>query len=177
MNNRGMTDELVSGYKVWQDLATESSISNTTTDSNTLAVAALRLLFEGIVDKWSAYFFRMYGFVSALEEDIYSEPANDEPSPALWSVSKQLLQAEGLLKSHIRLLERLQSELANATGPNALSADWLRQELDDFKRLGGEVEETLQKPIAQMLDLVSIPNGTITLVIGLTTATHRCTSP
>jgi hypothetical protein len=115
-------------------------------------------------------------FVSALGEEIYSEPANDEPSSDLWSVSKQLLQAESLLKSHIRLLERLQIGLANATGPNALSADWLRQELDDFKILGGEVEETLQKPIAHMLDLVSIPYRTVNLMRGLTSVTHRCTN-
>ncbi len=175
INHTGMTDELISGYEGWQDLATESSISPTA-DSNSLAVLTLRLLFDAIANKWSEYIFRMDGFVSALAEDIYSEPANDEPSSALWSISKQLLQAESLLKSHIRLLERLQSEMANATRPNALSADWLRQELDDFKRLGGEVEETLQKPIAHMLDLVSNPYGTANMIKGLTFATHRCTN-
>ena len=66
--------------------------------------------------------------------------------------------------------------MANATGPNALSADWLRQELDDFKRLGGEVEETLQKPIAHMLDLVSDLLGIFNLRKQLRMATHRCTS-
>jgi len=172
LNHPGMTDELVSGYEVWQDLATES----TATDSNTLAVAALRLVFDAIADKWGDYILHMDGFVSALGEDIYTDPANDEPSSALWSISKQLLQAESLLKSHIRLLETIQSELANATGLNTLGADWLRHELDEFRRLGGEVEETLQKPIAHMLDLVSNLFRTVTLMEGLTTATHRCTN-
>jgi len=153
INHRAKTDELVSSYKPWQDLATESSIS-TTTDSKTLAVAAMQLLFDAIAGKWSEYILRMHGFVSALAEDIYDEPANDEPSSMLWSVSKELLQAERLLKAHIRLLETIQSELTNTTGSDALKADWLPQDLEEFRRLGGEVEETLQKPIAHMLDLV-----------------------
>jgi len=149
----GTTDELISDYEPWRDLANESSIS-TTTDSNTLAVAAMQLLFDAIAGKWSEYILHMHGFVSALAEDIYEEPANDEPASALWSISKEILQAERLLKSHIRLLETIQSELTNATGPDALKADWLHQVLEEFRRLGGEVEETLQKPIAHMLDLV-----------------------
>lgn len=121
-SDTGMTDGLISGYEPWQDLATESSIS-TITDSKTLAVAAMQLLFDAIAGKWSEYILHMHGFVSALAEDIYDEPANDEPSSVLWSVSKELLQAERLLKSHIRLLETIQSELTNATGPDALKAD------------------------------------------------------
>lgn len=121
-NDTGMTDGLTSGYEPWQDLATESSIS-TITDSKTLAVAAMQLLFDAIAGKWSEYILHMHGFVSALAEDIYDEPANDEPSSVLWSVSKELLQAERLLKSHIRLLETIQSELTDATGPDALKAD------------------------------------------------------
>lgn len=153
INHRARTDELVSSYEPWEELANEYSVS-TTTDSNTFAVAAMQLLFDAIAGKWSEHILRMHGFVSALAEDIYDQPANDEPSSALWSISKELLQAERLLKSHIRLLETVQSELTNTTGSDALKGDWLHQDLEEFRRLRGELEETLQKPIAHMLDLV-----------------------
>ncbi|KAI4243133.1 MAG: hypothetical protein L6R42_010846, partial [Xanthoria sp. 1 TBL-2021] len=82
-------------------------------------------------------------------------PADDSRTSALWSVSKQLLQAERLLKFHILLLENIQNDFGGLLQEESLPADWLRPNLDEFKRLSSEVEETLKKPTAHMVDLVS----------------------
>ena len=112
--------------------------------SNDLAVAAIHLLFDAIAGKWSEYILRMHGFISALAEDIYDQPANDEPTSALWRVSKQLLQAERLLISHIQLVETIQIELRYFAGPRPLDSDWLHQDLEEFKRLSDEVETSVR---------------------------------
>ena len=156
MNKQAMTGELVSGSKPWREL-TDEILVGSIKDSKDLAVAAIHLLFDSIAGKWSEYILRMHGFISALAEDIYDQPANDAQTSALWRVSKQLLQAERLLKSHVQLAENMQIELRTLTGYQPLQSDWLHHDLEEFKRLSDEVEKTLQKPIAHMLDLVSYP--------------------
>lgn len=173
MNDAAAVDELISGDGPWQNLSDEPSLAAGTIRED-LFVRAMQLLFDALAGKWSEYILRMHGFVSALAEDIYDEPANDEPSSTLWSVSKQLLQAERLLKSQIRLCETIQSEYVNAIGPNALRSDWLQQELIEFRRLGDEVEETLQKPVAQTLDLVRHLIWTTYRSERAHNHTHRC---
>ena len=84
-----------------------------------------------------------------------------EAASALWSISKQLLQAERLMKFHVLLLENIQRDLADFTN-NATRPDWLEENLTDFKRLSSEVEEMLKKPVANMVDLVSL--GLLTIL-------------
>ena len=156
MNKQARTDELILGSEPWREL-TDEMLVGSMNHSNDLAVAAIHLLFDAIAGKWSEYILRMHGFISALAEDIYDQPANDEPTSALWRVSKQLLQAERLLNSHIQLAETIQIELRYFAGPHPLESDWLHQDLEEFKRLSDEVEKTLQKPVAHMLDLVNHP--------------------
>ena len=129
MNKQAMTDELISGGEPWREL-TDQTLVGSTPGSNDLAVAAIHLLFDAIAGKWSDYILRMHGFISALAEDIYDQPENDEPTSALWRVSKQLLQAERLLKSHVQLAETVQVELMIFTRHKKL--DWLHQDLEEF---------------------------------------------
>ena len=152
IKKQAMTDELISGSEPWRQLTDEMP-----SNSHDLAVAAIHLLFDAIAGKWSDYILGMHGFISALAEDIYDQPANDEPTFALWRVSKQLLQAERLLKSHVQLVEAIQVELNVFTGSDPPQPDWLHEDLEEFRRLSDEVEKTLQKPIAHMLDLVNRP--------------------
>lgn len=144
-HNAIATDALIDGIQPWQQLA---NIQN-------IAIAVLQLTFESIASKWSVFILHMNDYIASLEETIYDQPADDTRSGTLWGVSKQILQGERLLKFHILLLENLQNELTDMVKMDATMADWLRPNTEEFKRLGSEIEETLKKPVEQMVDLVS----------------------
>ena len=150
------TSELISGRGVWQHLCDDLEI----VDMPILS-ATIQLIFDTIAEKWSVYVRFMHNHIAALEAIVYDRPADDGRAPALWSISKQLLQAERLMKFHVLLLENIQSDLADFTG-NATRPDWLEENLTDFKRLSSEVEEMLKKPVANMVDLVSL--GLLTIL-------------
>lgn len=95
----------------------------------------------------------MHNYIAALEEEIYEQPANDLRADALWRISKQLLQAERLIKFHVLLLQNVGNDL-NSLPENTMGPDWLVLNLTEYKRLSSEVEETLKKPVAHMVDLV-----------------------
>ena len=143
------TGELISGRGVWQHLYDDLEVVDTSTLS-----ATIQLIFDTIAGKWSAYVLSMHNHIAALEEIIYDQPADDRRAPALWSISKQLLQAERLMKFHVLLLENVQRDLTDLTG-NTTRPSWLGQNLAEFSRLSSEVEEMLKKPVANMVDLVS----------------------
>ena len=143
------TGELISGRGAWQHLYDDLEV----VDAPILS-AIIQLIFDTIAGKWSAYVLSMHNHIAALEEIIYDQPADDRRAPALWSISKQLLQAERLMKFHMLLLENVQRDLTDLTG-NSKHPDWLGQNLNEFNRLSSEVEEMLKKPVANMVDLVS----------------------
>ena len=143
------TGELVSGRAAWQHLYDDLEVVDTP-----LLSAIIQLIFDTITGKWSAYVLSMHNHIATLEEIIYDQPADDRRAPALWGISKQLLQAERLMKSHVLLLENVQRDLTDLTG-NTTRPNWLGQNLAEFNRLSSEVEETLKKPVANMVDLVS----------------------
>ena len=150
------TGELISGRAAWQHLCDDLEVM----DAPILS-AVIQLIFDTIAEKWSAYVLSMYNHIAALEEIIYDQPADDRRAPALWSISKQLLQAERLMKFHTLLLENVQRDLTDLTG-NSKHPDWLGQNLIEFNRLSSEVEEMLKKPVANMVDLVS--HGLLTVL-------------
>ena len=94
----------------WQTLTSYQDY-DCLSDSGLLIMASLQLIFDAIAVKWSDYILGMHKHVVSLEEAIYSDPADDMRAAAVWDVSKQLLQAERLLKFHIMLLEDLQADL------------------------------------------------------------------
>ena len=141
--------ELISGRGVWQQLHDDLEPLK-----NPILSATIQLIFDTIARKWSDYILSMHNHVVALEEIIYDQPADDKRAPVLWSISKQLLQAERLMKFHVLLLENVQRDLIDLT-ENTTRPDWLGQNLSEFNRLSSEVEETLKKPVAHMVDLVS----------------------
>ena len=143
------TGELISGRGAWQHLYDDLEVVDTP-----ILSAIIQLIFDTIAGKWSAYVLSMHNHIVALEEIIYDQPADDRRAPALWSISKQLLQAERLMKFHMLLLENVQTDLTDLTG-NSKHPDWLGQNLNEFNRLSSEVEEMLKKPVANMVDLVS----------------------
>lgn len=159
-------DPLIAGKEPWMQLVDATALSTekplTSTD---LAISALQLTFEAVASRWSYYIFHMHNYIASLEEQIYTQPADDRHSSGLWSVSKQLLQAERLLKFHILLLENVQNDLIQLAEPDACGPDWLRQSLNEFTRLSSEVEETLKKPVAHMVDLVGPCFSLILLVV------------
>ena len=140
----------------WRDLMSyhEYSLDDHLPDSSLLMIASIQLIFEAIADEWSEYVLGMHNHVASLEEEIYSDPANDTRATAVWGTSKQLLQAERLLKFQILLLEDLQAGLPDSLLDFPVGRGWLRQNIQDFIRLGSEVEETLKKPVAHMVDLM-----------------------
>ena len=142
------TGELI-GRGAWQYLCDDLEVVDTP-----ILSATIQLIFETIAGKWSVYVRSMHNHIVALEEIVYDQPADDRRAPALWSISKQLLQAERLMKFHVLLLENVQRDLADFTG-NLTHPDWLEENLTEFKRLSSEVEEMLKKPVANMVDLVS----------------------
>ena len=139
---------------------------------NPAMISAIRLIFDAVIAKWSDYILAMHNYIATLEERIYSQPANDEYSPLLWSVSKRLLHAERLLKFHILLLENVQNELFEITGPGTMEIGWLP--VKEFGRLSSEVEESLRKPVAHMVDLVRCHSSNLAGV--LLTRFARCTN-
>ena len=143
------TGELISGRGAWQHLYDDLEVEDTP-----IVSAIIQLLFDTIAGKWSAYVLSMHNHIAALEEIIYDQPADDRRAPVLWSISKQLLQAERLMKFHMLLLENVQRDLTDLIG-NSKHPDWLGQNLNEFNRLSSDVEEMLKKPVANMVDLVS----------------------
>lgn len=150
------TGELISGRGAWQYLCDDLEVVDTP-----ILSAVIQLIFDTIAGKWSVYVRSMHNHIAALEEIIYDQPADDRRALALWSISKQLLKAERLMRFHVLLLENVQRDLADFTG-NLTRPDWLEENLTEFKRLSSEVEEMLKKPVANMVDLVS--HGSMTVL-------------
>lgn len=146
------TAPLIAGEEPWQQLLEYLEPSS---QSECLALAVVGLAFEAVAARWVHYILCMHNYIASVEERVYEDPADDSRTGALWSVSKQLLQAERLLKFHILLLENIQNDFGGLSQGETSPADWLRPNLDEFKRLSSEVEETLKKPTAHMVDLVS----------------------
>ncbi|KAL8783786.1 MAG: hypothetical protein Q9213_004402 [Squamulea squamosa] len=147
------TAPLIAGEEPWQELL--DSLEETYHQSPCrLALAVVELAFESVAARWSHYILSMHNYLASLEERVYENPADDTRTGALWSVSKQLLQAERLLKFHILLLENIQNDFKGLEQEDAVPLDWLQPNLIEFRRLSSEVEETLKKPTAHMVDLV-----------------------
>ena len=154
MRKRVTRDELLDGVLSFKRLMYDADVEDPLI-GNPVLVAAIRLCLDAVARKWSDYILFMHNYIVSLEEVIYSQPANDTYSPLLWNVSKRLLQAERLIKFHLHLIEDVQTGLVDITGPNTMEPDWLNQNAKEFARLSSEVEESLRKPVAQMVDLVS----------------------
>ncbi|CAL8579465.1 hypothetical protein XPA_005209 [Xanthoria parietina] len=146
------TAPLIAGEEPWQQLLED--LDGHDSQSGRLALAVVGLAFEAVAARWCHYILCMHNYIASLEERVYENPADDSRTSALWSVSKQLLQAERLLKFHILLLENIQNDFGGLLQAVPLPPDWLRLNLDEFKRLSSEVEETLKKPTAHMVDLM-----------------------
>ena len=158
IRRRSTRDELLDGALSLKRLMYDADVQDPL-KGNAVLVAAIKLIFDAVAGKWSDYILAMHSYVVSIEEVIYSQPANDRYSPLLWSVSKTLLQAERLIRLHLHLVENVQNELTDITGPNTMDPDWLRQNIKDFARLGVEIEESLRKPVSQMVDLVRFDRG------------------
>lgn len=154
MRKNPTSEELLDGLIPWTSLMYNADVEDPLV-GNPVLIAAIRLIFDAVAAKWSDYILSWLNYVAALEERIYIRPADDKYSPLLWESSKRLQQAERLLKFHVLLIENVQHELTDITGPNTMEPDWLRQNLKEFSRLSSEVEESLRKPVAQMVDLVN----------------------
>ena len=156
MRKKVTRDELLDGALSLRRLMNDVHVKDPLS-GNPVLVAVVRLVFGAVADKWSDYILTMQNYIVSVEEIIYSQPANDKYSPLLWNVSKRLLQAERLIKFHRHLIENVQHELTDITGPDTMEPDWLRSIIEEFTRLNSEIEESLRKPVAQMVDLVSPP--------------------
>lgn len=147
-------DELIPGKRSWQQLPDDFDLVDLCR-GNSIAFATVQIIFEAIAEKWSSYILSVHNYVVTLEEEICEQPANDQRAPELWNISKQLLQAERLIKFHILLLENFQNDLPMLTD-RTMNEHWLDQNLKEYVRLGSQLEETLKKPIAHVVDLVSL---------------------
>ena len=145
--------DLISGPDTWQTLLESFDLTNQPS-GNAVAFAILQIIFEAVAGKWSDYIFCMDNYIAALEEEIYSQPANDQRSTALWSIAKQASEAERLIKFHLLLMEDIQNSLV-FLAEKPFRPDWLSQNILNFKRLSNEIDESLKKPVANMVDLVS----------------------
>lgn len=156
MRKRVTRDELFDGALSLKRLMYHADVQDPLI-GNPVLIATIRLILDAVAGKWSDYILAMQNYIVSVEEVIYSQPANDRYSPLLWNISKQLLQAERLIKLQLHLVENIQNELTDITGPNTMEPDWLRHNIKEFARLSSEIEESLRKPVAQMVDLVCKP--------------------
>lgn len=153
MRKQVTRDELLDGVLSLKRLMSDADVKDPL-NGHPVLVDAIRLIFDAVAGKWSDYILAMHNYVVSVEEVIYSQPANDLYSPLLWNISKLLLQAERLTKFHLHLVENVQNGMLDITGPSTMEPDWLRQNIKEFARLNSEVEESLRKPVAQMVDLM-----------------------
>ena len=147
------TKDLIPGPDTWQNLLDDFDLVNQPS-GNAVAFAIVQMIFEAVARKWSDFIFCIDNYIAALEEEIYSQPANDQWSTALWSIAKQASEAERLIKFHLLLMEDIQNSLLFLV-EKPFGLDWLSQNILDFKRLSNEIDESLKKPVANMVDLVS----------------------
>ena len=153
-NERTATKDLILGPKTWQNLLEDFDLVNQPS-GNPIAFAIIQTLFEAVARKWSDFILCIDNYIAALEEKVYSQPANDQWSSALWSITKQISEAERLIKFHLLLMEDIQNSLVFLV-EKPFGPDWLNQNILDFKRLSDEIDESLKKPVANMVDLVSL---------------------
>ena len=146
------TVDLIPGPDTWQNLLEDFDLINQPS-GNAVIFAVLQIIFEAVARKWSDFIFCMDNYIAALEKEIYSQPANDRWSTALWSIAKQTSEAERLIKFHLLLMEDIQTSLVLFV-EKPFGPDWLSQNILDFKRLSNEIDESLKKPVANMVDLV-----------------------
>ncbi|KAL8650631.1 MAG: hypothetical protein Q9210_003717 [Variospora velana] len=125
------TSPLMAGEEPWQQLL--EYLDDPSSQSGCLALAVVGLAFEAVGARWVHYILCMHNYIASVEERVYENPADDSRTGALWSVSKQLLQAERLLKFHILLLENTQNDFGGLTQGETLPAEWLRLNLNKFK--------------------------------------------
>ena len=138
----------------WNKLLEDTNLIKHHAD-HPIALAMIELVFEAVSAEWEDYIYSTHRHIVALEETIYQNPADDAQSTALWSVSREILQAERLLTSHLQLLETIQDRLAFLiTFDRQDSTDWLRQQIEEYQRLKSNIEESLKKPSAHIIDLM-----------------------
>ena len=148
------TADLIPSPDTWQNLLEDFDLVNQPV-GNAVAFAIVQIIFEAVARKWSDFIYCMDNYIAALEEEIYTQPANDQWSTALWSIAKQASEAERLIKFHLLLMEDIQNSLVFLV-EKPFGPDWLSQNILDFKRLSNEIDESLKKPVANMVDLVSL---------------------
>ncbi|KAL6719292.1 hypothetical protein ACLMJK_003531 [Lecanora helva] len=153
MRGKTTRDELLDGVLSLKRLMHDND-AETPLKGNPVLFAAIKLVLDAVAGKWSDYILAMHNYVVSVEEIIYSQPANDRYSPFLWSLSKKLLEAERLIRLHLHLVENMQDELSDITGPNTVEPEWLRQNIKEFTRLSVEIDQSLSKPVASMIDLM-----------------------
>ena len=146
-------DDLIPSPDTWQNLLEDFDLVNQPS-GNPVAFAIVQIIFEGVARTWSDFILCIDNYIAALEEKVYSQPANDQWSSALWSITKQISEAERLIKFHLLLMEDIQNSLVFLV-EKPFGPDWLSQNISEFKRLSNEIDESLNKPVANMVDLVS----------------------
>ena len=120
-----------------------------------IALAMIEMVFEAVSTEWEDYIYSTHKHIVALEEKVYQNPADDAQSTALWSVSREILQAERLLTTHLQLLETIQDRMVFLiTFGRRESTDWLRQHIEEYQRRRSVIEESLKKPSAHIIDLM-----------------------
>lgn len=147
------TKDLIPGPNTWQNLLEDFDLVNQPS-GNSVTFAVIQIIFEAITRQWSDFIFCMDNYIAALEKEIYSQPANGEWSTALWSIAKQTSEAERLIKFHLLLMDDIQNSLVFVV-EKPFGPDWLSHNMSDFKRLSNKIDESLKKPVANMIDLVS----------------------
>ena len=123
-----------------------------------LAPSVMRSLFNRTIYVWQSHLAGTYDYITILEEQVYSKPADDSRATELWSIGKECLRIEKHLKFNITLLEQIQADLTDIFSEHGgVSVDWLRTPLAELKEHAEIVEESIAKPARHMLDLVSLP--------------------
>ena len=152
-HERVTTKDLIPSPDTWKNLLEDFDLVNQPS-GNAIAFAIVQIIFEAVARKWSDFILCIDNYIAVLEERTYSQPANDQWSSALWSITKQISEAERLIKFHLLLMEDIQSSLVFLV-EKPFGPDWLSQNILEFKRLSNEIDESLKKPVANMIDLVS----------------------
>jgi hypothetical protein len=114
-------------------------------------------IFKAVTETWGEVLDASWEHVSILEDKIYEQPADESRAPELWRNQAKWLTYEKLMYSHQDTVTDMQKFLVELDGDLSDVGQWLKEILDDFKKLETRMSEDLVKRTNNLSDLVGRP--------------------
>ncbi|KAL9083585.1 MAG: hypothetical protein Q9165_008454 [Trypethelium subeluteriae] len=120
-------------------------------------------LTDSLDDTINSYSTRRAG----LAEKVYQKPEDDTLASKLWEYSRAFQDAGKIINLLALLVDDIRSAFGRHLNDKRLRESFLADMPNTFKNLGIDVQEELQKPTADMIDLVYKSDSDETATVGL----------